>query len=60
MPQSRHQRCNVLHARAKYGGVEMLNACKLKGLDENAKLKTLLAEEMLDVAMLKEMPAKKF
>ena len=43
---------NVVHAAGEIrrrGDVECLQA---KGLDENAKLKTLLAEEMLDVAML--------
>ena len=37
------------------------DARKLKGLEEeNAKLKKLLAEQMLDVATLKEMLAKNF
>ena len=37
------------------------DARKLKGLEEeNAKLKKLLAEQMLDVATLKEMLANKF
>jgi putative transposase len=45
--------------RAKYGGMEVSDARKLKGLEEeNAKLKKLLAEQMLDVAALKEMLAK--
>ena len=45
--------------RSKYGGMEVSDARKLKGLEEeNAKLKKLLAEQMLDVATLKEMLAK--
>ena len=47
--------------KAKYGGLEMSDAKRLKALeDENAKLKKLLAEAMLDNAMLKEISAKKF
>ena len=41
--------------------MEVSDARKLKGLEEeNAKLKKLLAEQMLDVATLKEMLAKNF
>jgi putative transposase len=41
--------------KAKYGGLEVSDAKLLKTLeDENAKLKKLLAEVMLDNAMLKE------
>ena len=47
--------------RSKYGGMEVSDARKVKGLEEeNAKLKRLLAEQMLDVATLKEMLAKNF
>ena len=47
--------------RSKYGGMEVSDARKLKGLEEeNARLKKLLAEQMLDVATLKEMLAKNF
>jgi len=47
--------------RSKYGGMEVSDARKLKGLEEeNAKLKKLSAEQMLDVATLKEMLAKNF
>lgn len=47
--------------RSKYGGMEVSDARKLKGLeDENARLKRLLAEAMLDVSTLKEMLAKNF
>jgi putative transposase len=47
--------------KAKYGGLEVSDAKRLKSLeDENAKLKKLLAETMLDNAMLKEIAAKKW
>jgi putative transposase len=45
--------------KAKYGGLEVSDAKRLKALeDENAKLKKLLAEAMLDMAMLKDVAAK--
>ena len=45
---------------AKYGGLEVSDARRLKTLeDENAKLKKLLAEAMLDNAMLKDIASKK-
>ena len=48
-------------SRSKHGGMEMSDARKLKGLEEeNAKLKKLLAKQMLDVATLKEMLTKCF
>jgi putative transposase len=47
--------------RSKYGGMEVSDAKKLKALEaENAKLKKLLAEQMLDVSTLKEMLGKNF
>ena len=47
--------------RSKYGGMEVSEARKLRALeDENAKLKRLLAESIMDNATLKEMPAKNF
>ena len=47
--------------KAKYGGMEVSDARKLKRLeDENRKLKKLLAEAMLDNAMLKELNSKKW
>ncbi len=40
--------------KAKYGGLEVSEAAKLKALeDENAKLKRLLADTMLDNVVLK-------
>jgi putative transposase len=45
--------------RSKYGGMEISEAKRLKQLeDENAKLKRLLAEQMMDVATLREMLGK--
>jgi len=47
--------------KAKYGGLEVSDAKRLKALEhENAKLKKLLAEAELDKAMLKEIAAKKW
>ena len=47
--------------KAKYGGLEVSDARRLKALeDENAKLKKLLAEAMLDNAVLKDLNAKKW
>jgi putative transposase len=47
--------------KAKYGGLEVSGAKRLKSLeDENAQLKKLLAEAMLDNAMLKEIATKKW
>lgn len=47
--------------KAKYGGLEVSDAKRLKALeDENAKLKKLLAEAMLDNSMLKDIAAKKW
>ena len=42
--------------RKKYGGMEVAEAVRLKGLEqENERLKRLLADQMLDNAMLKEL-----
>ncbi len=47
--------------KAKFGGLEVSDARKLKALeDENAKLKRLLAEQMLDNAMLKDVASRKW
>ena len=47
--------------RSKYGGMEVSDARRLKMLEaENAKLKKMLAEQMLDVATLKEMLGKMY
>ena len=47
--------------RSKFGGTELSDAKRLKALElENSKLKKMLAEQMLDVATLKEMLGKNF
>ena len=47
--------------RSKYGGMDVSDARKLKALeDENARLKRLLAESVMDVSTLKEMLSKNF
>ena len=45
--------------KAKYGGMELSDARRLKQLeDENAKLKRLLADTMLDNVVLKDLLGK--
>jgi putative transposase len=45
--------------KAKYGGMEVSDAKRLRGLeDENRRLKKLLAEAMLDNAALKDILGK--
>ena len=47
--------------KAKFGGLEVPEAKRLRSLeDENAKLKKLLADAMLDNAALKDLLAKKW
>ena len=47
--------------KAKYGGLEVSDARRLKALEEeNGRLKKLLAEAMLDNAILKDVAAKKW
>jgi putative transposase len=47
--------------KAKYGGLDVSEARRLKALEaENARLKKLLAEAMLDNAMLKDLTTKKW
>ena len=47
--------------KAKFGGLDVSDPRKLKALeDENAKLKRLLAEQMLDNAMLKDVASRKW
>lgn len=47
--------------KAKFGGMDVSDAKKLRALEaENAKLKKLLAETMLDNSMLREINSKKW
>jgi putative transposase len=47
--------------KVKFGGLEVPEAKRLRSLeDENAKLKKLLADAMLDNAALKDLLAKKW
>ena len=46
---------------SRYGGMQASDAKRLRALeDENAKLKKLLAESMLDASTLRELLAKNF
>jgi putative transposase len=47
--------------KAKYGGMDVSDAKRLKALeDENAKLKKLLADQILEAAALKELLSKMY
>ena len=47
--------------KAKYGGMDVSEASRLKALeDENAKLKRMLADSMLDNVALKDLLGKKW
>ena len=47
--------------KARFGGMDVSDARKLKAVeDENAKLKKLLADAMLDNLMLKDLNSKKW
>lgn len=47
--------------KSKYGGMDVSDAKRLRALeDENAKLKKLLAEQMLDAAAMHELLSKKW
>lgn len=47
--------------RSKFSGMDVSDAKRLKTLEaENAKLKKLLAEQMMDVSTLREMLGKNF
>ena len=47
--------------KAKFGGLGVSDAKRLRALeDENAKLKKLLAESLLDNAVLKDIASKKW
>ena len=47
--------------KAKFGGMDVSEAKRLKALEEeNARLKKLLADQMLDAAAMRELLAKKW
>jgi putative transposase len=51
----------IYHWKAKYGGLEVSEARRLRELEsENAKLKRLLADTMLDNVALKDLLSKKW
>ena len=51
----------IYNWKAKFGGMDVSEAKRLRQLeDENAKLKKLLAEQMLDTAALRELLSKKW
>ncbi len=51
----------IYNWKAKYGGLEVCEAKRLRALEEeNAKLKRLLADTMLDNAALKDLLSKKW
>jgi putative transposase len=51
----------IYNWKSKYGGMEVSEAKRLRELeDENAKLKRLLADQMLDAAPLRELLSKKW
>ena len=61
LPQARDIVGDVLRLEAKFGGMDVSDAKRLKALEEeNAKLKRLYADAMLDNAGLKELLAKKW
>lgn len=47
--------------RGKYGGMQVSDARRLKALeDENRRLKRLVADQALDIAMLKDVVGRKW
>ena len=47
--------------KAQYGGLDVSEAKRLKALeDENVKLKKILADQMLEIAALRELLSKKW
>jgi putative transposase len=49
------------HWKAKFGGMEVSDAKKLRALeDENSRLKRIVADQALDIVMLKDLNSKKW
>ena len=60
MLPARHHGVTFYKWKAQFGGLEVTEAKRLRTLEEeNAKLKKLLAEAMLDIAVLKVISTKK-
>lgn len=61
LPQTLHVEDAFYAWQAKYSGMTVSEARRLKALkDANAKLKRRLAEQMLDMAMMKELLPEKW
>ena len=61
MPKPEFPEATFYKWKAKFGGLEVSDAKRLKALeDENGKLKKLLAEAMLDIAVLKDINSRKW
>ena len=59
MPSTEPSPATFYKLKAKYGGMDLSDAKRLKQLeDENAKLKRLLADAMLDNVVLKDLLGK--
>jgi putative transposase len=59
MPRTRHQPAALYRWKAKYGGLEVSEARRLRELEEeNRQLEHALAESMLDVRALKAVLSK--
>ena len=59
--QVRVSETTLYNWKAKFGGMDVSEAKRLKALEEeNAKLKKLLADQMLDAAALRELLGKKW
>ena len=51
----------IYNWKAKYGGMDVSDAKRLRALEEeNAKLKKLLADQMLEASALRELLSKKW
>ena len=51
----------LYNCKAEYGGMDVSDAKRLKALEEeNAKLKKLLADQMLEASALRELLSKKW
>jgi putative transposase len=51
----------IYNWKAKFGGMDVLEAKRLRALEEeNAKLRKLLAEQMLNTSALRELLSKKW